>query len=673
MFWGDELTFLYNDAYRELILEKHPAAMGRVGREVFPEIWEQLEPLLLDAKTRGTSSRYADRQLAIERRGFVEEAYFTFSLTPVKGSHGEIEGLVCAAHETTRRVTGERRLQTLRELLGASNQNEGPEEVCRRAARALAENRADIPFALFYLNEGATSGLVAAAGVPLAIEERLRKLPVAAAVLQRSADERSRQRLERLLPIFPSVEAKAWEGLDHPSQVVPLMTPEPSQASGYLVAGLSKRLPFEGEYRDFLELIGALLGRMVASGQAEEEARISGALMRFGERAGADRESILRTLTSEAQRLCNADFGAFFTEAGEMEAVAGKVPVNLAGVVQSPLPDLIAQSLKAGLVIRIADLGEHANAGGSSARTGSAAVRSSMAVPVIALSGQVHGGLILGDAKADRFGARHERRVAILAAHAAIALDNAGLLTAEREIHRSLSRALAIRDNFLSIASHELRNPLNSLHLRLNILKREIDVLANTVPEARRLDGHVDKAVAQVTRMTRLLDRLLDISLIASGRVRLEPRQYDMAASLKQMVERFADQAAPGQLRLAAPEQVAGCWDEMRTDQVVTNLLSNAMKYGDGKPIGIALRAQENWIEIEVADNGIGIAAEDQERVFERFERVENDRPRTGFGLGLWISRQIVTAMGGEIALKSEPGHGTAFTVRLPRRTSKAG
>jgi len=647
--------------------------MGRTARDVFPEIWEQIEPLLREASTSGAASRYADWLLAMKRRGFIEEAYFTFSLTPVKAPNGTTEGLVCAVHETTRRIIAERRFNTLRELLGASGQNEGPEEVGRRAARALAENRADLPFALVYLNEGDASVMVGAAGVPLAIEERLHKLPLPAALLQRSADERRRRRLERLLPVFPSIEANAWSGLEHQCHVVPLMTPEPSQASGYLIAGLSKRLLFEGEYRDFLELIGAQLGKMIASGRAEEEAQISEALVRFGARAEADHESIVQTLTSEVQRLCNADFGAFCTIGGEIAAVTGTPPPNLSDDAQAILPALIARCIEARAPIRVSDISEDADFCVVVRHvSGEVAMRSCMAAPVIAHSGQVLGGLILGDVKANQFGPRHERRVAGLAAHAAIALDNARLLTIEREIHRSLSRALAIRDNFLSIASHELRNPLNSLQLRLNLLKHEISLMAEAGPEAARLNGHADKAAAQVSRMTQLLDRLLDISLIASGRVRLEPREYDMASSLRQLVERFAEQAAPGQLKFSAPDPSPGYWDELRVDQVVTNLLSNAIKFSEGKPIEVALRTLDAFIEIEVADHGIGIAAEDQVRVFEQFERVENNRRRTGFGLGLWISRQIVAAMGGEISLESAPGRGSTLVVRLPRRSPRA-
>jgi signal transduction histidine kinase len=279
----------------------------------------------------------------------------------------------------------------------------------------------------------------------------------------------------------------------------------------------------------------------------------------------------------------------------------------------------------------------------------------------------LYGHLILGG-YGHHFDPADRRRISALMAHAGLALDRAALAAAEITTRWNLRRALAIRDNFLSIASHELRNPLNSLHLRLNILKRETALLAAADSQVDRLVAHVAKAAVQVGRMASLLDRLLDISRIASGRIGLEPRQYDIALQIARVAEGFNDQAAPGQMRLALNGPVIGSWDELRIDQVITNLLSNAVKYGDGKPIEVVLRADEDWVEMVVADHGIGIALEDRSRIFERFEQVETDRLRSGYGLGLWICRQIVMASGGTIGVESQPGEGSAFTVRLPRR-----
>jgi signal transduction histidine kinase len=656
--WGPELICIYNDAYSEIIREKHPRAMGRRAQEAFAELWERLKPIMDRVIATGNAVRYADQRFNIERRGFLEEAYFTLSVTPVIGGGGKVEGVILPVHETTRAILSRRRLDTLRDLLGATREDQAPEEVCQLAARALAENRGDIPWALVYLNEGTHSGLAAAAGIPLPIMEQIGKLPLAAETLRRRAESRNSAELQQIDAILPKAADADWAGWSYRSRVIPLVTLEPSRPSGYLVVGLSPRLPFDGPYRDFLELIGAQLGRMIAGGRAVEEARISEALLRFDKLAGPHLEGIMVALTNEAQRLCNADFAAFYatkdrfresqTPALSLETVTGAPPSGWEGM---------AAELLAGASGRETVSCED--------RTRSETAYSWLVIPVTSVSG-AHGSLVLGKAERNQFGPRHERLLAGLLAHGAIAIDNAKLFILERTAHQNLGRALAMRDNFLSVASHELRNPLNSIHLRLNILKREINTLTGA-DEARRFGEHVDKAAAQVTRMVHLLDRLLDISRIASGRMRLEPREYDIAAQIEQVVERFAEQAAPGQIRVAAAGPVRGRWDEVRADQVITNLLSNAVKYGEGKTIQVTLRASEEAVEIEVADHGIGIAADDQSRVFEQFERVEHDQER-GLGLGLWISRQIVMAMGGELNVRSEPGEGATFVVQLPRR-----
>jgi signal transduction histidine kinase len=657
--WGAELICIYNDAYGEIILEKHPRAMGRRAQEVFAELWERLKPIIDRVIATGNAVRYADQRFDIQRRGFLEEAYFTLSVTPVIGSSGKVEGVILPVHETTKRILSRRRLDTLRDLLGATREDQAPEEVCQLAARALAENRGDIPWALVYLNEGANSGLAAAAGMPLSIIEQVGKLPVVAETLRHRAESRDSEDLQQIGAILPNgEETDDWAGWSYRSRVIPLVTLEPLRPSGYLVAGLSPRLPFDAEYRDFLELIAAQLGRMIAGGRAVEEARIIEALLRFDRLAGPHLEGSVRALTNEAQRLCNADFAAFYaTKDGlrESQTPASLTLETVSGTPPEGWEDTAAELLTSESKRETANRED---------RRQSERAYSWLAMPVASVSG-VHGNLVLGKAERNQFGPRHQRLLAGLLAHGAIAIDHAKLFILERMAHQRLGRALAIRDNFLSIASHELRNPLNSLHLRLNIIKRETNTLAEG-DTAQRFGEHVDKAAAQVTRMARLLDRLLDISRIASGRMRLEPRQYDMAAQIEQVAERFAEQA-PGQIRVAAAGPVSGRWDEVRADQVITNLLSNAVKYGEGKPIQVTLRAWEEAVEIEVEDHGIGIAPDDQNRVFEQFERVENDKEK-GMGLGLWISRQIVTAMGGGLSLRSQPGEGATFVVRLPRR-----
>jgi signal transduction histidine kinase len=162
---------------------------------------------------------------------------------------------------------------------------------------------------------------------------------------------------------------------------------------------------------------------------------------------------------------------------------------------------------------------------------------------------------------------------------------------------------------------------------------------------------------------------LLDVSRITSGRLKLEVGEVDLVAVTREVATRCAEDAARArcELRLDVPETVVGAWDRLRLDQVLQNLLSNALKYGHGQPVEVTVRADADSATVTVRDHGIGIAEEDQARLFQKFERMASERHYSGFGLGLWIVKQILDAMGGSIHVESAPGRGSTFRVVLPR------
>jgi signal transduction histidine kinase len=234
------------------------------------------------------------------------------------------------------------------------------------------------------------------------------------------------------------------------------------------------------------------------------------------------------------------------------------------------------------------------------------------------------------------------------------------------EGHRAEARlqdALRTRDDFLSIASHELRNPLHAVHLQiLSVLHAaQRGELTADLAQAR-----LSRTSDSVTRLGRLLDNLLDVSRITAGRLTLELEDVDVADVVQGVVDRSREQIGTVRLSLDL-EPVRGRWDRLRLDQIVTNLLSNALKYGAGRPVSIRLSGTSGAATLEVEDRGIGIDEAHRLRLFARFERGLLSHREGGFGLGLWITRQIVQAMGGTIAVNSEPGAGSLFSVVLPR------
>ncbi|ACG72038.1 GAF sensor signal transduction histidine kinase [Anaeromyxobacter sp. K] len=237
------------------------------------------------------------------------------------------------------------------------------------------------------------------------------------------------------------------------------------------------------------------------------------------------------------------------------------------------------------------------------------------------------------------------------------------LALAHARLFREVQRGAEAREEFLHVASHELRGPLGNLRLAVDLLARDV-----RAERGSALDGRLRKVARQAERLARLSDLLLDVSRISAGRIQLQPEPADLAQLARDAVARAGDEAeeADCPLVLDAPAPVPCTVDVQRLDQVITNLLSNAMKYGRGGEVRVAVRAGEGRAVLEIADQGIGIAPEHQARIFERFERAAPARQYPGLGLGLWIVRKLVDAHGGTVRLDSAPSRGATFTVELP-------
>ncbi|AKJ03722.1 signal transduction histidine kinase [Archangium gephyra] len=234
---------------------------------------------------------------------------------------------------------------------------------------------------------------------------------------------------------------------------------------------------------------------------------------------------------------------------------------------------------------------------------------------------------------------------------------------------REAQKALGVRDEFLSIAAHEMKTPLTSMKMQFQHLQRLVAGASGGQVEAARLKPVVAAALRQMRRFQELGDQLLDMTQLSTGR--LEPRHepLDFQEVVAEQLELHAEAArkARAELRLECGGPIPGECDRLRLERIVGCLLSNAIKFGAGSPLTIRLEAQESRVRLRVVDQGIGIAPEDHERIFEKLERAVDSRHYGGLGLGLWIARQSAEALGGHITVESELGKGATFTVELPR------
>lgn len=253
-----------------------------------------------------------------------------------------------------------------------------------------------------------------------------------------------------------------------------------------------------------------------------------------------------------------------------------------------------------------------------------------------------------------------------LANRAAFAIDNAGLYAEAR-------RAVQVREDFISVASHELKTPLTPLKMQLQLLRdflhsAPFDASANFGPLLKMFDNSDE----QVVRLCRLIEDMIDVSRITTGRMALNLESCDLGEIVREVVERFRPQfeQAGCAIELKETGPAPGRWDKMRIEQILNNILSNAIKYGRGKPVKITVSCRENQAQVSFQDFGIGIAQEDHKRIFERFERAVPVARYGGLGLGLFIARQIAEAHSGRIWVESKPGQGSTFHLELPGRES---
>ncbi|ALE91015.1 hybrid sensor histidine kinase/response regulator [Pseudomonas versuta] len=231
-----------------------------------------------------------------------------------------------------------------------------------------------------------------------------------------------------------------------------------------------------------------------------------------------------------------------------------------------------------------------------------------------------------------------------------------------------LEHAVRMRDDFMSIVSHEVRTPLNGLILETQLRKMHLardNAAAFTLDKMKAM---VERDERQIQSLIRLIEDMLDVSRIRTGKLSIRPSRFDLSVAVGNLLESFAAQvsAAQSSVNYRAGQPVIGQWDEFRIEQVVSNLLTNALRYGAKKPIDVSVYAQGDQAVIEVTDQGIGISEKNQQRIFQQFERVAGSHVVTGLGLGLFISEQIVAAHNGQITVRSTLGEGAMFRVCLP-------
>jgi signal transduction histidine kinase len=229
---------------------------------------------------------------------------------------------------------------------------------------------------------------------------------------------------------------------------------------------------------------------------------------------------------------------------------------------------------------------------------------------------------------------------------------------AQAELYREALVGMEARERLISIAGHELRAPMQALVSEISVLLVQHPVVTVEQLEAIQRLG---------IRLANLVGTLLDVRLLGSDRLELSIEDLDLAEVVRTAAAQSEDLARSGSPVTLEARSIRGRWDRLRLEQVVANLLSNAGKYGLGRPIRVAVDADDAVARLVVEDRGIGVPRDAIDRLFRPFERIGSVKTATGLGLGLYITAQIVKAHGGVVKVESEPGAGSTFVVELPR------
>lgn len=381
--------------------------------------------------------------------------------------------------------------------------------------------------------------------------------------------------------------------------------------------------------------------------------------------AELDAGEVARTATQEVARAIGAQVGALFLGSASNVRREALVTNDIVGPLEAP-SSLRLDPVTAGSGVRSADIMSDVGRGAAEedldwleAAKPDWVPRSYLACPVFSRSGAVVGRFIFASREPGHFSDRDQEILEGVAGQVAVVLENALLL-------QQAQKAIRMRDEFLNIASHELKTPLTVLKGYALLLARRLRSGAVSTAD---VVGVAEELAAASERLDQLVNDLLDTSRIRTERLELRRSLIDVRRLVDSVVARFRQpNADTHEFVLDLEEGVVGYWDESRIDQVLTNLVSNAVRYSpDGGVVSVSVSRVDDNIYIEVRDQGIGIALDQQAQLFEPFKRLHADkRIVDGTGLGLYISQQIVARHDGSMSVESELNSGATFSVRLP-------
>lgn len=626
IYWGKDLILIYNDSWSKIPAQKHPWALGKKAQEVWPELWDHIEPLLKNV-FKGVATKSENEILFMQRLNFLEETYFDYSFSPIIDDNGEIGGVFNAGIETTKHVLSERRINFLFRLFSNINQEISIEILSERAREILETLPQDIPCFILFIKVNGMPYVISSAGInPIGLNLSIDLLPF------KKVDENLDAELISISPqlsntIIPYYKEKSTHGL-----LLPILN-HLNEIEGYLFTGISPRCRFDNSYKNFLNSVASRLSSAFSNVRVQEEKTKSINQMR----GVFNHSPVAITLMKGPQYIIEiANKRVLEIWGRTAKEVMGKPVFEV-------FPELIGTPFE-DIFETVYTKGERFSADDyqiSLVRHGKMEERYINFVyePLKESDGSV-------------------------SAIIAVAVDITDAVKAKKaaqETSEQLQQLMIQKDEFMSIASHELKTPITSIKGYIQLAKRMVN------PEDK-IYNFIDKASGQVGRLQKLVSDLLDVTKINAGKMTYEHSAFNFGEVIQESIDTVQQLTDSHRIICQNCVDVIYSGDKVRIEQVIINFLTNAIKYSpDAHEIVVNSQIQQNNIVVSIEDFGIGIEYGHLHKLFERFYRVENTSSKfQGLGLGLYISSEILKRHSGSFWIESTPGKGSTFYFVLP-------
>ncbi|KAA8484354.1 signal transduction histidine kinase [Arcticibacter tournemirensis] len=624
IYWGEELSLIYNDAWSVIPAQKHPWALGRTAKEVWPELWPRIGAMFQSVLRDGVSTHSKSELLFMERADYVEETYYDYDFSPIRGEDGNVAGVFNAGLETTAHILSERRTALLHNLFNSVYIENSEESVFSKAGNEIKKLPHDIPCFILFAKQGDMPVPAVWHGVEVAGDNMV--LPFEEVVAKGDAplvDMRQIMSIERSEKVWPLACSKA--------KLLPLKLSS-GEICGFFLAGISPNRPFDNDYQVFLQTIAAHISSAITNVRAQKE------------RAHSVRQ--LRSLFVHAPVAIALLRGPDFIVEVANERVL-EIWGRTADIVGFPLfevlPEVVGTPIEE-ILKEVYSTGRRFSAGEYQVDLIRNGHLENLFVnfvyePLVNSNGLVEG--------------------IITVAH-----EITDLVTARKQAQNNaeyLAELMKQKDEFLSIASHELKTPVTSVKAYIQLCQRVLN-------SQERALVFVNKASDQVNRLEKLISDLLDVSKINAGKMVYNLEPFDFNLLLKESIESVQHTSPKHHIILESSEDAVVSGDRLRIEQVINNFLTNAVKYSPNSDrVIIRSEVRQNNVIVSVQDFGIGIEREHINKLFDRFYRVENTAMKyQGLGLGLYISSEILKRHNGSFWIESEPGKGSIFYFRIP-------